>query len=100
MLLLDVLVAGQDNPAFAAPGSNAWTDAPGANETKAMSHSATRSDESVIAIAVDDEKNELASFVKKYGAKFPVGLDRDHEIAGCWKPDNMPKVEEQIKALL
>jgi peroxiredoxin len=78
----------------------------------------------VIAIAVDDEKNELPGFVKKYGAKFPVGLDRDHELAGCWKPANMPssyiidkkgvvrhihnqwhpgdeaKVEEQIKALL
>ena len=78
----------------------------------------------VIAIAVDDDKNELPDFVKKYGAKFPVGLDKNHAIADCWKPGNMPssyiidkkgvvrhihnmwklgdeaKVEEQIKALL
>jgi cytochrome c biogenesis protein CcmG/thiol:disulfide interchange protein DsbE len=80
----------------------------------------------VIAVSGDEEdtKKEIPGFVKKYGAKFPVGWDQGHPIAECWKPTGNPsayiidkkgvvrhihttwhagdekKIEEQIKALL
>ena len=80
----------------------------------------------VIAVAVDeaDTKAAIPGFIKKAGAKFPVGWDDGHTFADCWKPGGMPaayiidkkgvvrhihekwldesekQVEAQIKALL
>ena len=78
----------------------------------------------VIAVSVDDEKNDIPGFIKKTGAKFPIGWDKGHAFADCWKPGSMPsayivdkkgvvrhihnvwteaeakEVEAQIKALL
>jgi cytochrome c biogenesis protein CcmG, thiol:disulfide interchange protein DsbE len=78
----------------------------------------------LIAVNMDDDKKDIAAFLKKSGAKFPVGWDKGHAVAECWKPPNMPSayiidkkgvvrhihrewknghetiVEEEIKALL
>jgi cytochrome c biogenesis protein CcmG, thiol:disulfide interchange protein DsbE len=77
----------------------------------------------LIAVNIDDEKAGINGFVKNAGAKFPVGWDKGHVLADCWKPAGMPTayiidkkgvvrhihnvwkagdekmVEEQIKAL-
>lgn len=44
----------------------------------------------VLAISVDDDKKDIPAFIKRYGAKFPVGWDSDHSIAHNYKPETMP----------
>src|SRR6185437_1693122 len=44
----------------------------------------------VVAVSVDDEKTDIPSFIKTYGAKFPVGWDDGHKVADCYRPPNMP----------
>jgi len=44
----------------------------------------------VIALSVDDEKTPVPNFIKVQGAKFPVGWDKGHTFADCWKPATMP----------
>jgi peroxiredoxin len=44
----------------------------------------------IVAVSVDDEKTGVADFAKTYGAKFPVGWDDGHKVAGQWGPENMP----------
>jgi len=44
----------------------------------------------VVAISVDDDKKDIPAFIKRYGAKFPVGWDADHSIAAKYKPETMP----------
>ncbi len=44
----------------------------------------------ILAVSVDDESNGIPDFAKSYGAKFPVGWDKGHKAADCFKPENMP----------
>lgn len=80
----------------------------------------------IIAVSVDEDsdKGKIPDFIKAKGAKFPVGWDKGHALAECWKPNVMPtaflidkkgvvrqihaewhngnekELEEQIKSLL
>lgn len=44
----------------------------------------------VVAVSVDDEKTDVPTFVRTYGAKFPVGWDDGQKIANCYHPLSMP----------
>jgi len=44
----------------------------------------------ILAVSVDDESNGVPDFAKTHGAKFPVGWDKGHKAADCFKPENMP----------
>jgi thiol-disulfide isomerase/thioredoxin len=44
----------------------------------------------ILAVSVDDESGGVPDFAKNYGAKFPVGWDKGHKAADCFKPENMP----------
>jgi thiol-disulfide isomerase/thioredoxin len=46
----------------------------------------------IMAVSVDDEdsKSKIPDFAKTAGAKFPVGWDKGHVAADCFKPDKMP----------
>jgi len=44
----------------------------------------------IVAVSVDDEKGGIPDFAKTHGAKFPVGWDDGHKIAGKWNPPGMP----------
>ena len=44
----------------------------------------------LIAVSADEDDKDIPGFIKEYGAKFPVGFDKGHAYADCWKPANMP----------
>jgi len=44
----------------------------------------------IVAISVDDDTKGIPEFAKSFGAKFPVGWDKGHGAADCFKVENMP----------
>jgi len=42
------------------------------------------------AVSVDDDKTDIAPFVKSVQSRFPVAWDEGHTVASCWKVDTMP----------
>lgn len=44
----------------------------------------------ILAVSVDDERQDIPDFIRTYGAKFPVGWDEGHKLADCFKPPGMP----------
>ncbi len=44
----------------------------------------------IVGVSEDDEKAGIADFGQTYGAKFPLGWDKEKSIAGQWHPPSMP----------
>ena len=44
----------------------------------------------VVAIAVDDQKDGIADFAKRFAAKFPVAWDDGHVVAEAYTVNSMP----------
>jgi peroxiredoxin len=44
----------------------------------------------IAAISVDDDKSEIAAFVRAFGVRFPVGWDEGHKVTEQWKLESMP----------
>jgi thiol-disulfide isomerase/thioredoxin len=44
----------------------------------------------IIGVSVDDERDGIAEFAKRFGADFPVVWDKDKAIARSWSPGSLP----------
>lgn len=44
----------------------------------------------VWAVSVDDDKVDVAPFVKSLQVRFPIAWDEGHTVASCWKVSTMP----------
>ncbi|MFO0566588.1 MAG: TlpA disulfide reductase family protein [Polyangiaceae bacterium] len=44
----------------------------------------------VVGISIDDDPGKIDDFVKKTGAKFPIGWDEGQSVSGTYNPPTMP----------